>query len=87
MASTNIPVVSADAGDPQALKEPNSPASIMKKAQASESQSAADTKFDAPPPPREGFRSYDRHAESKGIFEALFLASASLLLLYKAAPE
>ena len=47
-----IPVVSGDAGNPEALSNPNSPASIMKKLKETNAQAAADTKYDAVPPPR-----------------------------------
>jgi hypothetical protein len=58
----------------------------MKRARASEIQSSADMKFDAPPPPREGF-SRNENAREANILEALFLAAAALLLLYKAASD
>lgn len=47
-----IPVISGDAGNPEALSNPNSPASIMKKLKETNAQTAADTKYDAAPPPR-----------------------------------
>lgn len=87
-----IPVVSADAGDIAALNDPNSPASIMKKAKSQEVQSAADMKYDAVAPPRvDGFQGcvveWESPTKEKEITSSLFLASAVLLLLYAVAPE
>ncbi len=88
-ASVQIPVVSADAGDPIALSNPNSPASLAKKAKEQESQSAADGRYDETPPPRQGFidmsvcAEQDRREGGAG----LFLSLAALLLLYAAAPS
>ena len=53
-----IPVVSGDAGNPEALSNPNSPASIMKRVKETHAQTAADTKYDAPPPPRVSTEGY-----------------------------
>lgn len=81
--TSEIPVISSDAGDPVALKDPNSPASIMKKAKEQEAQSAADKKYDAEAPVREGFEDPMNYHEA---IHSLFLASSVLLLLYFAAP-
>jgi len=85
--SAQIPIVSADAGNPQALSDPNSPASIMKKAKESHSQSVADTKYDAKPPPREG-EGYTNYEPStrKEIIAGFLVSSAFLLFLYSVAP-
>ena len=82
--TSEIPIISSDAGDPVALKDPNSPASIMKKAKEQEAQSAADKKYDAEAPARvEGFEDSPNYHE---VIHSLFLASSVLLLLYFAAP-
>jgi hypothetical protein len=85
--SAQIPIVSADAGNPQALSDPNSPASIMKKAKESHSQSVADTKYDAKPPPREGegYANYEPSTR-KEIIAGFLVSSAFLLFLYSVAP-
>jgi hypothetical protein len=84
-ATAEIPIISSDAGDPMALKDPNSPASIMKKAKEQEAQSAADMKYDAEAPPRvEGFEGPTNYHE---VVHSLFLASSVVLLLYFAAPN
>lgn len=81
-----IPIISSDAGDPVALQDPNSPASIMKRAKEQQVQSGADMKFDAAAPPRvEQFENYD--GSSKSILLSLFLASSVVLILYAAAPN
>lgn len=86
-----VPIISSDAGDPKALQDPNSPASIMKKAKQQETQSAADMKYDAKAPPPEGFEScvveWETPDMSKESIHGLFLASAVALLLYAAAPN
>jgi hypothetical protein len=93
-ATQQIPVVSPDAGDPVALQDPSSPASIMKRAKAMEVQTAADRKYDATPPqplaeeeqrPREGFQDCDK--EYHEITQGLLLATSVLLLLYAIAPN
>ena len=89
-AAQEIPVISADAGDPAALSDPNSPASIMKKAEEQKSQQAADMKYDAQPPARsEGFEryvevTYGGYHEETAM--AMFLALSVLLFMYAAAP-
>jgi hypothetical protein len=90
--SRDVPVVSSDAGDISALKDPNSAASIMKKAKGQEVQSAADMKYDAtPPPPVEGFQGcvveWENTQRPHEIIKSLFLASSVLLFLYAVAPE
>lgn len=86
-----VPIISSDAGDTIALQDPNSPASIMKKAKQQEAQSAADMKYDAQAPPPEGFENcvveWEKPDTSNEIFHSLFLASAVVLLLYAAAPN
>ena len=85
-------MISSDAGNPLALKDPSSPASLMKKAKEQEAQSAADMKFDAQAPPRvESFLSCSLESEnpatSNEIVHSLFLAASVVLLLYAAAPN
>lgn len=86
--STQVPIISADAGNPQALSEPNSPASIMKKAKESHAQSVADTKYDAKPPPREGegYANYEP-SNRKEIIAGFLVSSAFVLFLYSVAPQ
>ena len=85
-AIQQIPVISPDAGDPVALQDPSSPASIMKRAKAMEAQTVADTRYDATPPPRrEGFQ--DCTKEYHEITHGLLLATSVLLLLYAVAPN
>ena len=88
-ASVQIPVVSADAGDPIALSDPNSPASLAKKAKEQESQTSADGKYDETPPPRQGFvdLSVCLEQERREAGAGLFLSLGILLLLYAAAPS
>ncbi len=91
-ATREIPIISPDAGDRRALSDPNSPASIMKRAKEQESQSAADMKYDAQPPPRiEGYTQYVEviweKPYRKESIAGLFLASAVLLFMYAAAPD
>ena len=87
------PVITADAGDPAALSDPNSPASIMKKAKEQEAQSNADTKYDTTPPPRiDNFTDWveiqwDGHHKSQETITGMFLALSVLLFLYAAAPS
>ena len=87
-----VPVVSSDAGDPIALQDPNSAASIMKKAKTQELQSAADMKYDASAPsPIESFQNcvveWENPKRQHDITKALFLATSVLLFLYAVAPE
>ena len=85
--SVQIPIVSPDAGNPEALSDPNSPASIAKKAKEGHAQSVADTKFDAQPPLRqgEGFANYKPN-NKKEIVAGFLISSAFLLFLYSIAP-
>lgn len=80
-----IPIISPDAGNRSVLQDPNSPASLMKKAKEIEAQVDADRKFDATAPPREGF--VDCSEKPHEITHALFLATSVLLFLYAAAPN
>lgn len=88
-ASVQIPVVSADAGDPVALSNPNSPASLAKKAKEQESQTAADGLYDETAPERQGFAdlSICIEQERREAGAGLFLSLAALLLLYAVAPS
>ena len=88
-ATTQIPVITPDAGDPKALSDPNSVASIMKRAKEQQSQTGADTKYDSAPPERvpQGFEDYGSCVEEriKETGAGLFLSLSILLLLYAAA--
>lgn len=86
-----VPIISSDAGDTVALQDPNSPASIMRKAKQQETQSAADMKYDAEVPPPEGFESctveWGKPDTTHESIHALLLATAALLFFYAAAPN
>lgn len=89
-----IPIVTPDAGDTNEQADPNSPASIAKRARYMEAQSGADTKYDAKPPARvEPFENWvtiewnGEETKAKEITVALFLATSVLLFLYAAAPN
>ncbi len=91
-ATVQIPVVSPDAGDPVALSDPNSPASLAKKSREQESQAGADTLYDQPPPPRRAqpFQDYSSACfqdELRVTGAGLFMSLGVLLLLYAAAPN
>ena len=49
-----VPSLDASSGNPNAYKDPKSVASMGLKLQAMTDQSAADTLYDPPPPPRDG---------------------------------
>jgi hypothetical protein len=89
-ARQEVPIVSSDAGDRVALANPNSPASIMKKAKEQQAQSAADMKYDATAPAPEGFQNciveWENPNQYHEIVHALFLAASAALFLYAAAP-
>jgi hypothetical protein len=53
---TSVPVFGPSSGNPLALQDPNSVASLGLKIQAATDQAKADTLYDAPPPGTEGFR-------------------------------
>lgn len=87
-----VPIISSDAGDPIALRDPSSPASLMKKAKDQEAQSAADMKYDAQAPPRvESFTScvveWESQDKTHEILHSLFLAASVVLILYAVAPS
>lgn len=89
-ATVQIPIVSPDAGDPVALSDPNSPASLAKKAREQESQSGADTLYDQPPPPRvDAFINYSPCFvdELRITGAGLFMSMGVLFLLYAVAPN
>lgn len=96
-ATVQIPIVSPDAGDPVALSDPNSPASLAKRAREQESQSGADTLYDQPPPPRvsqtqsqsQGFVNYSPCFvdELRVTGAGLFISLGALFLLYAVAPN
>jgi hypothetical protein len=90
--SAEVPVIAPDAGDPVALSDPNSPASIMKAAKKQALQSTADTKYDAKPPAR--ISSFENYVEviqgphlHKEQLAGLLLACSAILFLYAAAPD
>ena len=89
-AMQEVPVISPDAGDTTALANPNSPASIMKRAKEQQAQSAADMKYDATAPPPEGFQGVVVEWEDPNryheIIHGLLLAASVALFLYAAAP-
>lgn len=90
MSLSEAPNISANAGDPGALSDPNSPESISRKAKLAQAQSAEDQVYDAPPP--EKFVDYiivweNEQKRSREITTGLFLALGALLFLYKAAPD
>jgi hypothetical protein len=92
-ATVQIPIVSPDAGDPVALSDPNSPASLAKRAREQESQSGADTLYDQPPPSRvsqaQGFINYTPCFidELRITGAGLFISLGALFLLYAVAPN
>ena len=56
-----VPRLDASSGDPRAFQDPNSVASTGARIQAMTDQMAADTLYDSPPPPREGFVGYEQN--------------------------
>lgn len=89
-----IPILTPDAGETTTDTDPNSPANIAKRARYMETQSGADTKYDAKPPARvEPFENWvtiqwdGEEKKAKEITIALFLATSVLLFLYAAAPN
>ena len=95
MSYAESPNVSADAGDEKALRDPNSPEAIARRAKEMEEQSKKDKQYDAPPPEPEksGFRDYiivwdhEQKKRANEIMSGMFLALGTLLLLYKVAPN
>jgi len=85
--------ISANAGDPATLSDPNSPEAMSLRAQKTRAQSSEDQRYDVAPPARaESFRDVivvweDSKKESREITAGLFLALGALLFLYKAAPD
>lgn len=100
-AAAPIPILSANAGDPLALANPNSPESLIKLSTEQQTQAGVDTKFDAQMPnekKKEGFqitREYDVPVEysegservNQNIPPAIFLTLGILLVLYSVARE
>jgi hypothetical protein len=90
-ATVAIPIITPDAGDPVALSDPNSVASIMKKSREQQSQTGADTKYDSAPPERiaqSGFMNYGDKSFNEQIKETgagMFLSLSIILLLYAVA--
>ncbi len=93
MSVTQPSNISANAGDPSALKDPNSPESLALRAKRLEVQTAADTQYDPPPPAKEGYQNevqiqwnqatLDRHETAL----SLFLAMSGILLIYALVPD
>lgn len=90
-----VPIVSANAGDPNALADPFSPASLVRLAKKQQTQAAADAKYDAPAPPpaKEGFDtevimyySDPQAKRQREITSGLFMAASILLAMYALAP-
>ena len=54
--ASSVPVLGPSSGNPRALQDPNSVASLGLRIQASSDQIKADTLYDPPPPLNEGFR-------------------------------
>lgn len=84
--------ISANAGDEKTLSDPNSPEAISRRVQKAEAQTAEDQRFDAAPPERKaGFQDFvvimENSSDSQTTVYALFLALATMLFLYKAAPD
>lgn len=84
--------ISANAGDEKALRDPNSPESIARRAQKAEAQTSEDKRYDPPPTERvAGFQDFivvmEDQRKQREITMGLFLALGVLLLLYKAAPD
>lgn len=84
--------ISANAGDEKTLSDPNSPESISRRAQKAEAQTAEDQRYDAAPPARKaGFQDFiavmEDSTESQKTMYGLFLALATILFLYKGAPD
>ena len=88
-ATAEVPIVSANAGNPEALSDPNSPESLAKKAKEQQSQTGADTKYDERPPERlAAFVDYRTECPDPAVTGAgMFLSLAVLLLLYASAPD
>lgn len=92
MSAQQAPNISADAGNPAVLANPNSPESLSLRAKKLEVQSAADTQYDAKPPRKENFQNEvevvwtSRAAEREEITLGLFLAMSGILFLYALAP-
>ena len=93
MSTTEAPNISANAGDPKTLSDPNSPEAMSIRAQKARAQSSEDQRYDVAPPTRaESFRDVvivweDSKKESREITAGLFLALGALLFLFKAAPD
>jgi hypothetical protein len=92
MSSVEPANISANAGDEKVLSNPNSPEALSRRAKMAEAQSSEDKRYDAPPPESSGFLDYEvvwvnEEKRSKEISMGLFLALATLLFLYKAAPD
>ncbi len=56
-----VPRLDSSSGDPRAFQDPNSVASVGARIQAMSDQMEADTLYDSPPPPREGFVTYEQN--------------------------
>ena len=56
MSYAEAPNISADAGNPQVLSDPNSPEAIARRAREAEAQSNEDKRYDATPATKESFR-------------------------------
>lgn len=78
MSAVQASNISASAGDPAALSDPNSPESLALKAKKLEAQSSADTQYDAQAATKESFQNevtiqwnqttLDRHQTTLSLF-------------------
>lgn len=87
------PNISADAGNPAVLSNPNSPESLALRAKKLEVQTGADTQYDAKTSSEESFQNEvevvwtSAAAEREEITLGLFLAMSGILFLYALAPD
>ncbi len=93
MSASQPTHISANAGNPQALKNPNSPESLSLRAKKLEVQSAADTQYDSKAAEKEGYQNETEVIWNKTALDreettlALFLALSGILLIYAVAPD
>ena len=78
---SRVPNLGASSGNPAALRDPHSTASIGSKLQEMTDQSNADRLYDAPVPKTEGFRTDDRQSMPTILLTG-GLATAGLVLVY-----
>jgi len=71
---SNTPILGSSSGNPKALRDPNSTASIGKNIQAMTDQASADTLYDTPMK-KEGFRNELREAFRNELYSPWILRS------------